>query len=200
LKFDKSILQKILQEIHVEREFTTSLDMKKRFVKAVELVKEGKVKKYVFQPSGRIVWIVVGRKREYEIIPLANFCSCDDFYFNVINNKTPLCYHLIAQKIAEKQKRFDKIDTSDAWYEILKNEWKKIEIEKIKLPHIEMKNVRESVKSILSLNKNLTIRELLSQVQTQGFDVLTTRQLAQILSKDKENRFFCSEGKWNLRK
>jgi hypothetical protein len=39
--------------------------MKKRFVKAVELVKEGKVKKYIFQSSGRTVWIVVGRKMEY---------------------------------------------------------------------------------------------------------------------------------------
>ena len=49
-----------------------------QFNKAWETVQEKRVKKYVFSPSGRIVWIVVGREREYQIMPAAGFCSCDD--------------------------------------------------------------------------------------------------------------------------
>jgi len=57
-----------------------------RFVKAFEALKEGRVKKYVFKPSGRTVWIVVGKERDYLIMPKAEFCSCDDFYFRVLDN------------------------------------------------------------------------------------------------------------------
>jgi len=50
-----------------------------RFVKAWDAVKERRIKKYVFKPSGRIVWIVVGKEREYLVMPAAEFCSCEDF-------------------------------------------------------------------------------------------------------------------------
>jgi len=68
-----------------------------RFVKAFEALKENRVKKYVFKPSGRTVWIVVGKERDYLVMPEAEFCSCDDFYFRVIDKKIHLCYHLIAR-------------------------------------------------------------------------------------------------------
>ena len=38
-----------------------------RFTKALEALKENRVKKYVFKPSNRTVWIVVGRERDYLI-------------------------------------------------------------------------------------------------------------------------------------
>jgi predicted nucleic acid-binding Zn finger protein len=47
-------------------------------------LKENRVKKYTFKPSGRVVWVVVGKERDYLIMPDAEFCSCDDFYFRVI--------------------------------------------------------------------------------------------------------------------
>ena len=68
-------------------------------VEAENLVKDGRVKKYIFKPSGRVVWIVVGKRRDYIVMPSADFCSCEDFYFQF--NKGHLCYHIIAQKLAE---------------------------------------------------------------------------------------------------
>src|SRR3972149_6488403 len=61
-----------------------------RFTKALEALKENRVKKYVFKPSGRTVWIVVGRERDYLLMPEAEFCTCDDFYFKVLDKKDHL--------------------------------------------------------------------------------------------------------------
>lgn len=95
-----------------------------RFTKAFETLKENRVKKYVFKPSGRVVWIVVGKKRDYLLMPEAEFCSCDDFYFRVLDREVHLCYHLIAQKIANILRWFDSIKESDELYSTLMKEWR----------------------------------------------------------------------------
>jgi predicted nucleic acid-binding Zn finger protein len=97
-----------------------------RFIKAWDAVKEERVKKYIFSPSGRIVWIVVGREREYQIMPAAEFCSCDDFYFRVMDKEANICYHLVAHKIADALGEYDKIEEEDRLYECLMEEWKKV--------------------------------------------------------------------------
>ena len=97
-----------------------------RFTKAWDTIQEERVKKYVFSPSGRIVWIVVGREREYQIMPAAGFCSCDDFYFRVMDREANICYHLIAQKLADALTLYDKIEEEDRLYECLMEEWKKV--------------------------------------------------------------------------
>jgi predicted nucleic acid-binding Zn finger protein len=97
-----------------------------RFTKALEALKENRVKKYVFRPSNRVVWIVVGRERDYLIMAEAEFCTCDDFYFRVLDKKVHLCYHLIAQKIARNLGWFEVIDENDELYSSLMNEWKTI--------------------------------------------------------------------------
>ena len=66
-----------------------------RFTKALNALKENRVKKYVFKPSGRNVWIVIGS------------------------------YHLIAQKIARNLGWYETIEENDNLYESLMNEWKK---------------------------------------------------------------------------
>ena len=96
-----------------------------RFTKALNALKENRVKKYVFKPSGRTVWIVIGRERDYLIMPEAEFCMCDDFYFRVLDRKIHLCYHLIAQKIARNLGWYETLEESDELYESLMNEWKK---------------------------------------------------------------------------
>jgi predicted nucleic acid-binding Zn finger protein len=96
-----------------------------RFTKALDALKEGRVKKYTFKPSGRVVWIVVGRERDYLIMPEAEFCTCDDFYFRVLDKKVHMCYHLLTQKIAQNLSWFEIIDENDECYEMLMNEWKK---------------------------------------------------------------------------
>ena len=96
-----------------------------RFTNALGALKENRVKKYVFKPSGRNVWIVIGRERDYLIMPEAEFCMCDDFYFRVLDRKIHLCYHLIAQKIARNLGWYETLEENDKLYETLMNEWKK---------------------------------------------------------------------------
>ena len=96
-----------------------------RFIKALEALKDNRVKKYVFRPSARTVWIVVGRERDYLLMPEAEFCTCDDFYFRVLDRNVHLCYHLIAQKIARNLDWFETIEETDELYASLMAEWKK---------------------------------------------------------------------------
>jgi predicted nucleic acid-binding Zn finger protein len=96
-----------------------------RFTKALEALRENRVKKYVFKPSGKIVWIVVGRERDYLLMPEAEFCTCDDFYFRVLDRKVHLCYHLIAQKIARNLGWFETLEETDELHASLMDEWKK---------------------------------------------------------------------------
>jgi predicted nucleic acid-binding Zn finger protein len=96
-----------------------------RFTKAFETLKENRVKKYAFKPSGKTVWIVVGRERDYLIMPEVDFCTCDDFYFRVLDRRVHMCYHLIAQKLAKNLDWYDAIEEHDELYESLMSEWKK---------------------------------------------------------------------------
>jgi predicted nucleic acid-binding Zn finger protein len=96
-----------------------------RFTKALDALKENRVKKYTFKPSSRTVWIVIGRERDYLIMPEAEFCTCDDFYFRVLDKKVHLCYHLIAQKIARNLGWYETIEENDELYETLMCEWRK---------------------------------------------------------------------------
>jgi predicted nucleic acid-binding Zn finger protein len=98
----------------------------KRFIKAFEALRSIRVKKYIFKPSGKKVWIVIGKEREYLIIPEVEFCSCKDFYFRVLDMEIHLCYHLIAQKLAEILDWYGKLEENDDLYETLMNEWEKV--------------------------------------------------------------------------
>jgi predicted nucleic acid-binding Zn finger protein len=98
-----------------------------RFSRAWENLKEDRVKKYVFRPSGRVVWVVVGRDREYLIYHVVGYCSCDDFYFSVIDGKVSLCHHLIARKLAEVLGRFEVVEQEDELYSSHLEEWTSVE-------------------------------------------------------------------------
>ncbi|MEM3606212.1 MAG: hypothetical protein QXE30_00955, partial [Candidatus Bathyarchaeia archaeon] len=112
-KSEIEILNEACKEISLKNKLTDELKIKlqkkfpKTFNEALQLVYTKRVKKYVFKPSNRVLWIVLGRKDEYQVIPEANFCSCNDFYFRVIGGKKKLCYHLIAQKLAEALKIYE---------------------------------------------------------------------------------------------
>jgi predicted nucleic acid-binding Zn finger protein len=93
-----------------------------RIQKALEALNDSRVKKYVFQPSGRIVWIVVGKERDYLVMPSTGYCSCDDFYYQFDHGH--VCYHVIAQKLAEATDHFDLFEDDDQFFDILIQEWK----------------------------------------------------------------------------
>ena len=97
-----------------------------RFTRAWEALKERRIKKYIFKPSKRIVWIVVGKNRDYIIMPTAEFCSCNDFYFRVMDGTVHLCYHLIAQKMAEALGWYDLFEEEDTLFDSLMKEWKEV--------------------------------------------------------------------------
>lgn len=96
----------------------------KRFEEALKLALSKRVKKYLFRPSGRILWVVVGRRGEYQVIPEANFCSCEDFYFRVIGKKKQMCYHLMAQKLAEAVGTYEEVEEEDKNYGKITAKWK----------------------------------------------------------------------------
>jgi predicted nucleic acid-binding Zn finger protein len=99
-----------------------SMTFSKRLDKALEALHEGRVKKYIFQPSGRVVWIVVGKNRDYLVMPAADYCSCSDFYFSF--DRGHVCYHIVAQKLSEATGRFDLFEDNDDFFEVLIKEWK----------------------------------------------------------------------------
>ena len=72
LDTDSVALQKVFQD---------------RYVNALKALDEKRIRKYSFMPSKRSVWSVIGTEREYQILPRANFCSCNDFYFRVISHE-----------------------------------------------------------------------------------------------------------------
>jgi len=87
-----------------------------RYKNALKLVEEGCVKKYVFKPSLRVLWVVKGRKGEYQVMAETNFCSCADYYFRVIDRKKGLCYHIIAQRLAEALGKYGEENLPDSEY------------------------------------------------------------------------------------
>ena len=128
---EASTLDSICQTIRVEGDVSDSHVAElvdkfgQRADKALEALNESRIKKYVFQPSGRIVWIVVGKERDYLVMPSIGYCSCDDFYYQFDHGH--VCYHIIAQKLAEATGRFDLFEDDDRFYDVLIREWKYIE-------------------------------------------------------------------------
>lgn len=124
-------LKQICQEASAEKRIKdTDLErlsaaFGQRFAKAWEAVENKRVKKYIFKPSNRVVWIVVGRGRDYLIMPAADFCTCDDFYFRVMDKQIHLCYHLIAQKLAETLESYELYEEEDGLRDVLMKEWKR---------------------------------------------------------------------------
>jgi predicted nucleic acid-binding Zn finger protein len=95
----------------------------KRFSQAMELVDEQKVTRYVFTPSGRTIWVVAGKHGEYQVLPESMFCSCDDYFFRVMGGKKQVCYHIIAQQMAEALGKFGVIDLADSSYAQITSKW-----------------------------------------------------------------------------
>jgi predicted nucleic acid-binding Zn finger protein len=123
----KKICEKIVDTRKIrkkDRKILTKL-LGQRFIKAWKAVEERRVKKYLFEPSKKIVWIVIGKHRDYLIMPDADFCPCDDFYFRVMDKQVHLCYHLIAQKLSKASQIHDIYEERDELYRTLMREWKK---------------------------------------------------------------------------
>jgi len=122
-------IDKICSEIRVSKKIDGKLRAKLlayfagRFENALSLIEKRRIKKYRFSPSGRVIWAVKGRKAEYQVIPDSNFCSCDDYYFRVIDRKRQLCYHIIAQRLANVMERYILEELPDSAYSKIADRW-----------------------------------------------------------------------------
>lgn len=101
-----------------------AMDFGERGENAWEILRENRVKRYTFKPSGRMVWIVVGREGDHLIYPAVGYCGCDDFYFFVMEGKALVCQHLIAQRLAERLGWFDAVEESDDLFDVLMEDWR----------------------------------------------------------------------------
>jgi len=81
---------------------------------AWNLVKHGKVRRYVFKPSGKVVWTVTGETDEHLIYEAVGYCHCKDFNFKFDTGY--ICQHIIAQKLAERKGRFERVEMKDGDY------------------------------------------------------------------------------------
>ncbi len=123
------VLKQVSQEIRRTQSLTDEQKQElskvfdKRLSQALTLVDAKKVSSYRFKPSGRTVWVVKGRKGEYQVMPESMFCTCDDYYFRVMDNKKQLCYHLVAQQIAEAMGQFNCAVLSDSDYAEVTSKW-----------------------------------------------------------------------------
>ena len=124
-------LEIILEEIKKDKKFSTEHlkffveEFKERFWRALREVVTKGVKKYIFNPSNRIVWIVLGNKRDYLILSDL-YCNCEDFYVKIVVQKTAkMCYHLLSKILAEYLDYYETFNVEDERYDELMDEWKR---------------------------------------------------------------------------
>ena len=80
-----------------------------------DAVTSGSVKQMLFLPSGKKLWIVVGKDNEYWTDLELGFCSCKDFYFTTLSGGDE-CYHLKSVRKAVEENRFASMEFMDGEY------------------------------------------------------------------------------------
>lgn len=129
---ERRVLEQICDELRTKSTLTRAQwdrlrsRLGDRFDKAWRLVEQRRVKKYIFEPSGRVVWVIVGRESEYQVLPESGYCDCSDFYFRVVDGEAGLCYHLMAQRLAEALEEYEEIREEDEFHAPLHEEWRRL--------------------------------------------------------------------------
>ena len=132
---EHTVLAQVLRDLRVSKEISRQNWQRlrdvfgNRFTNAWRLVTENRVKKYVFTPGNRTLWIAIGQNAEYLIYSNAGYCSCSDFYFRVLDNEKAYCYHVLAQMLAEALEFYDLIEEDDEAYDQLMAIWKRYSVQ-----------------------------------------------------------------------
>lgn len=85
--------------------------------KIMEAMDRG-ITKYIYKPSNKVLWTAMGRGKEYIIYP-REFCSCMDFYKEVvINGNRTYCKHLLAQVISKGLQSYQTVELEDYEFKI----------------------------------------------------------------------------------
>ncbi|MFX1365118.1 MAG: hypothetical protein ACFFCE_17820 [Promethearchaeota archaeon] len=99
----------------IDEEFISFLEtiFPGRSTNVIKVLKKG-ITKYIFMPSNRTLWAAKGENQEHLIYPKL-FCSCQDFYKNVVIKRNHnFCKHLLAQIISEALNKFRTINLEDS--------------------------------------------------------------------------------------
>ncbi|MFX1259989.1 MAG: hypothetical protein ACFFAN_19240 [Promethearchaeota archaeon] len=89
----------------------------------IEVLKRG-ITKYIYNTSNRIVWTAIGKNQEHLIYPKI-YCSCQDFYKNVVvNKKRNFCKHILAQIISEAFNKYKIVRLGDEKFSMLIRDFK----------------------------------------------------------------------------
>jgi predicted nucleic acid-binding Zn finger protein len=108
------VFRKAKKKQVIDEEFITYLEriFPNKSTDVLKVLKRG-IKKYIYKPSNRIVWAAIGENQEHMIYPKL-YCSCQDFYKNVvIKQKRKFCKHIIAQIISEAFNKFEAVFLKD---------------------------------------------------------------------------------------
>ena len=81
-----------------------------------DIISSKGVKLHYFVPSKRKIWTVVGKENEHWLDLELGFCSCEDYYYNVLSTGSE-CYHLKAAKLAQEQDKVETVTFSDSEFE-----------------------------------------------------------------------------------
>ena len=173
---------------------------KNRFTNALDAITNSRVHKYLFIPSTRVLWCVEGKTHEYQILPSAPFCACNDFYFRVINREIFLCYHLLAFMLAHALNQYVVTVKSDHSYDEVLDRLRIPSSEHRRLSSQDIENIRHTIAMLLDTPIERSARELIIDIHKYGFEVTSPQHLGTILSKDKTNRFTINKGRWRLHK
>ena len=118
-------LEQLFSEIKEIGQFNTDLikyledTFPEQGEKIIEVLKR-KVMKYIYLPSGRVIWMIKGEKQKRYLLYPKIFCSCQDFYKNTVIKKTrPYCKHIIAQIISEALQIFIEKEKEDEKFNML---------------------------------------------------------------------------------
>jgi predicted nucleic acid-binding Zn finger protein len=115
-----SFYKKIKNKTIIDKELIEYLDLIYPAKSAIilKVLKQG-ISKYIYKPSNREIWSVLGEEGEHIIVPYL-FCSCRDFYKNVvINQKRNFCKHLLAQIISKVIKSYQETELEDEEFDEL---------------------------------------------------------------------------------
>ncbi|MHA1310965.1 MAG: hypothetical protein ACTSWR_06535 [Candidatus Helarchaeota archaeon] len=100
-----------------------------RFWKGLSLAIQNKVKKYIFKPSNREVWIITSKNRDYLTLD-DYFCNCKDFFIKIVlKREAKYCKHLLAKFFSIAFENFETIEIDDDRYINLIEEWRSIELD-----------------------------------------------------------------------
>jgi predicted nucleic acid-binding Zn finger protein len=89
--------------------------------RVLDVIEKG-ITKYIYNPSKRIIWVAMGENCEHIIYPKI-YCSCQDFYKNVVvKRKRDFCKHLIAQIICEALNEYNVLELEDNEFNKLIND------------------------------------------------------------------------------